>query len=59
MTDERLSSLAILHIHNFDKDANDNVAQFAHQKGRRWKEKRRWCFKNIYEEINDKTEKTM
>ena len=25
-TDERLSSLAILHIHNFDKDANDNVA---------------------------------
>ena len=34
--DERLSSLAILRIHNFDKDANvDNVAKFAHQKGRR------------------------
>ena len=38
MTDERLSSLAILHIHNFDKDANvDNVAKFAHQKERRQK----------------------
>ena len=38
MTDERLSSLAILHIHNFDEDVNvDNVAKFAHQKGRRQK----------------------
>ena len=50
MTDERLSSLAILHIHNFDKDANvDNVAKFAHQKARRqkmvwWRDDRKPCF---------------
>ena len=50
MTDERLSSLAILHIHNFDKDANvDNVAKFAHQKERRqkmvwWRDDRKPCF---------------